>query len=345
MKYSFKNDYSEMAHPKILKALSDVGNTQFEGYGLDEHSVTAAMLIRKTLKAPYTDIHFIAGGTHANLVMISSALRPHEAVIAPKSGHIFVHEAGSIEATGHKICVRDGSDGKLTADDIDSVICEHGDDEHMVKPKLVYISLSTETGTVYTKAELAAISLYCRSNELYLYIDGARLGAAINSPACDLKYSDLPNLVDAFFIGGTKTGALFGEAIVICNEQLKTDFRYLLKQRGGLLAKTAAIGVQFKTLFTDGLYDELAKHSVIMAKRLADGIRALGYDFLFPVETNLILPVFPTEVARKLREYYGFYDWQKLGEKTAIRLLTSWATPADKIDGFLADLRGCQGNH
>ncbi|MCL2662284.1 MAG: aminotransferase class V-fold PLP-dependent enzyme [Oscillospiraceae bacterium] len=339
MKYSFKNDYSEMAHPEILTVLSDVGNEQFEGYGLDEHSITAAMLIRKALKAPYADIHFIAGGTHANLVMISSALRPHEAVIAPKSGHIFVHETGAIEATGHKICVRDGLNGKLTVGDIESVVSEHGDDEHMVKPKLVYISLSTETGTVYTKAELAAISFYCRNNGLYLYIDGARLGAAINSPACDLKYSDLPNLADAFFIGGTKNGALFGEAIVICNEQLKVDFRYLLKQRGGLLAKTAAIGVQFKTLFAGGLYDELAKHSIAMAKKLADGIRALGYEFLCPVETNLILPVFPNEIVDRLREHYGFYDWQRFEDKTAVRLLTSWATPEDKVDCFLADLK------
>jgi threonine aldolase len=338
VKYSFKNDYSEMAHPKILKALSDIGNTQFEGYGLDEFSVAAAMLIAKTFKAPYADIHFIAGGTHANLTVISSALRGHEAVIAPKSGHIFVHETGAIEATGHKICVRDGTNGKLTVSDIESVVTEHGDDEHMVKPKLVYISLSSETGTVYTKAELAAISFYCRNNGLYLYIDGARLGAAVNSPMCDIKYSDLPNLADAFFIGGTKNGALFGEAIVICNEQLKIDFRYLLKQRGGLLAKTAAIGVQFKTLFTGGLYDELAKHSVLMAKKLADGIRASGYEFLYPVETNLIIPIFPTEVAKRLHEHYGFYDWQKLEDKTAVRLLTSWATTADKIEAFLADL-------
>ena len=345
MKYSFKNDYSEMAHPRILKALSDVGNTQFEGYGLDEHSAAATMLIKKVLKAPFADIHFIAGGTHANLVMISSALRPHEAVIAPKSGHIFVHEAGSIEATGHKICVRDGSNGKLTVSDIESVVAEHGDDEHMVKPKLVYISLSTETGTVYTKAELAALAFYCKNNGLYLYIDGARLGAAINSPVCDLKYSDLPNLADAFFIGGTKNGALFGEAIVICNEQLKADFRYLLKQRGGLLAKTAAIGVQFKALFTDGLYDDLAKYAGTMAKRLADGICALGYEFLYPVETNLIIPIFPAAIADKLHEHYGFYDWQKLEDKVAVRLLTSWSTPEDKVDVFLEDLRQCSVNY
>jgi len=339
IKYSFKNDYSEMTHPAILHSLSSVGMDQFEGYGLDEHSVSAAGHIRNLIENPDADVHFISGGTHANLVVISSALRPHEAVIAPAGGHIFVHEAGAIEATGHKVCTREGYNGKLSVSDIESVLAEHPGDEHMVKPRLVYISMSTECGTVYTKSELSSIASCCRNNGLYLYIDGARLGAAINSPACDLKYSDAANLADAFFIGGTKNGALFGEAIVICNENLKADFRYLLKQRGGLLAKTAAIGVQFETLFTDGLYDELAKKSNTAANKLAAGIKSLGYEFLFPVETNLIVPVFPTGVAKKLHDMYGFYDWADLGSKKAVRLLTSWATPDDKIDEFIKDLR------
>jgi len=341
MKYSFKNDYSELAHPKVLDALSAIGNKQFEGYGLDEFSIEAAMLICKKIKAPFADVHFISGGTQANLVMISSALRPHEAVIALKSGHIFVHETGAIEATGHKICTREGHNGKLCVADIESVLAEHNADEHMVKPRLVYISLSTECGTVYTREELAAITIFCRNNGLYLYIDGARLGAAVNSSACDLKYSDIVNMADAFFIGGTKNGALFGEAMVICNEKLKEDFRYILKQRGALLAKSAAMGVQFRTLFTDDLYDKLAQHSNAMAKKLADGIKALGYNFLYPVETNLIVPVFPDAVVRKLREMYGFYDWSNIEDKTAVRLLTSWSTKEDKIDGFLADLKEC----
>ena len=338
-KFSFKNDYSEMAHPKLLDALSAVGKKQFEGYGLDEFSVAASMLICKKIKAPYADVHFISGGTHANLVLISSALRPHEAVIAPKTGHISVHEAGAVEATGHKVCTREEHNGKLSVANIESVLAEHPGDEHMVKPKLVYISLSTECGTVYTRAELAAITLCCRNNGLYLYIDGARLGAAINSPACDLRYSDVADMADAFFIGGTKNGALFGEAIVICNENLKEDFRYLLKQRGGLLAKTAAIGVQFTALFTDGLYDELALTANAMAKRLADGIKSLGYEILYPVETNLIIPVFPLEIVEKLHELYAFYDWENLGEKMAVRMLTSWATPESRVDEFIDDLK------
>jgi len=338
MIHSFKNDYSEMAHPNILNALAAVGNKQFEGYGLDEHSATAALLIQKKIKAPYSDIHFISGGTHANLVLISSALRPHEAVIAAKTGHISVHETGAIEATGHKICIRDGQNGKLTVADIESVLNEHNGDEHMVKPKLVYLSLSTECGTVYSRAELGAITHYCRNNSLYLYIDGARLGNAVNSSACDMKYSDIASLADAFFIGGTKNGALFGEAIVICNEELQQDFRFLLKQRGGMLAKTAAISVQFKELFSGKLYDNLAKHSNTMAKKLAKGIADLGYDFLYPVETNLIIPIFPDEIAEKLHKLYAFYDFQKFDDTTAVRLLTSWATPESVVERFIADL-------
>jgi len=327
-----------MVHPKLLEALSAVGKKQFEGYGLDEHCIAASMIICKKIKAPYADVHFISGGTHANLVLISSALRPHEAVIASKSGHIFVHEAGAVEATGHKICAREGYNGKLSVADIESVLAEHPGDEHMVKPKLVYISLSTECGTVYTKAELAAITLYCRNNGLYLYIDGARLGAALNSPACDLKYSDVADMSDAFFIGGTKNGALFGEAIVICNEKLKEDFRYLLKQRGGLLAKGAAIGVQFEALLKDGLYDELASHAYAMAMKMADGIRALGYGFLSPPETNLMLPIFPTEIVKRMHQLYDFYDWRDMGDMTAVRIVNSWATPESMVDEFLADL-------
>jgi len=333
------NDYSEMAHSRILKALSVVGFKQFEGYGLDEYSAEASALIKKKLNAPSADVHFITGGTHANLVVISSILRPHEAVIAPQSGHIFVHEAGAIEATGHKICTREGDNGKLSVSDIESVVLEHSD-EHMVKPRLIYISLSTECGTVYTKAELSEISNYCRQNKLYLYIDGARLGAAVNSPACDMTYSDVAALADVFFMGGTKTGALFGEAIVICNNDIKEDFRYILKQHGAMIAKGAAIGLQFKALLEDGLYDELALHANAMAKKLADGIKALGYDFLYPIETNIIIPMFPVEVADNLHQLYGFHDWKNLGDMQAVRLVASWATQEEKVDEFLTDLSG-----
>jgi len=338
MKYSFKNDYSEMAHPDVMKDLAGIGTKQFEGYGLDKYSLDAEEIIRKKINSNMADVHFISGGTHANLTVISSALRPHEAVIAPETGHIFVHETGAIEATGNKICTRPGYNGKLNISDIESVLNEHGNDEHMVKPRLVYISMSSECGTVYTKKELSDISEYCKKNSLLLYIDGARLGVALNSDACDLSYSDIAEYADAFFIGGTKNGALFGEAIVILNEQIKADFRYILKQRGGLLAKTAAVGLQFKTLLSGNLYDELAQYSNTTAQKLAAGIKTLGYDFMFPVETNLIIPIFPNEIVDKLSELYGFYIWNKQNCSTAIRLLTSWATPEDKVNEFLTDL-------
>ena len=338
MKHNFQSDYCELAHPEVLNAFSAIGNTQFEGYGLDEFSMRAAELVRKLIDRPCADVHFVAGGTMANLVFISSVLRPHEAVISPVTGHIFVHETGSIEATGHKICTVSGRNGKLCADEVKAVLIEHCD-EHMVKPKLVYISLSTENGTVYTKAELAELSAFCKGNNLYLFMDGARLGAAVNSPACDLSYSDIADMVDAFYIGGTKNGALFGEALVICNDALKEDFRFLIKQRGAMLAKGAAVGIQFEALLKDGLYDVLATHTFTMAKKLADGIQAAGYSLLFPQETNLFVPVLPKPLALKLRESYGFHDWKDLGDMLAIRLVTSWATPEKMVDEFLEDLK------
>jgi len=337
LKYSFRSDYGEIAHPQVLEALSSIGTTQFEGYGLDKFSLSAAKLVQSMINRPSADVHFIAGGTHANLVFISSALRPHEAVIAPETGHIFVHETGAIEATGHKVCTVKGINGKLCPDDIEAVVAEHSD-EHMVKPRLVYISLSTETGTVYTKAELSAISEYCRKTNLYLYLDGARLGAAINSPVCDMTYVDIADLVDAFYLGGTKNGALFGEAIVICNDELKEDFRFLLKQRGAMLAKGAAIGIQFEALLKNGLYDDLAGHAVTMALKLASGVRDSGFDFFCPAETNLLVPVFPASIAERLHQQYDFYDWGKYDDMTAVRIVTSWATPERIVDEFIADL-------
>jgi len=339
LKYSFKNDYSELIHPKVLEALSVAGNTQFDGYGLDEYSIKAGELIKAKIDMPSADVHFISGGTQANLVVISSVLRPHEAAIACESGHIFVHEAGAIEATGHKVCTAKGNNGKLSVCDIEAIINFHND-EHMVKPRLVYVSQSTEVGSVYTKSELMAVSEFCRKNKLYLYLDGARLGAGLNSHACDLTYGNIAGLVDAFYIGGTKNGALFGEAIVICKDDIKADFRFHLKQKGALIAKGASVGIQFKALFENDLYDKLAEHANNTAMKLANGIKALGYDFLLEAETNQIFPIFPAEIAAKLHNLYNFYDWQKIGDMTAVRLVTSWATPENAVDEFIEDLAG-----
>lgn len=340
-KYSFRNDYSELAHPHVLKALSVIGNTQFEGYGLDERSIKAGELIRAKINKPSTDVHFISAGTQANLVVISSVLRPHESVIACESGHIFVHEAGAIEATGHKICTAKGLNGKLSALDIEAIVNFHTD-EHMVKPRLVFISQSTEIGSVYKKEELTAISEFCRRNKLYLYLDGARFGSGMNSYSCDLSYGDIADLVDAFYIGGTKNGALFGEAIVICRDEFKEDFRFHLKLKGALIAKGASIGAQFEALFENGLYDELAVHANDMALKLANGIKAFGYEFMSIAETNQIFPILPAAIVEKLHNLYEFYDWKQIDDMTAIRLVTSWATPEDKIEEFLDDLANAQ---
>ena len=328
------NDYSELVHPLILEALSAVGNKQFEGYGLDEYSMRAGELVKSQIMKPSADVHFVGGGTHANLIVISAALRPYEAVIAPESGHIFMHETGAIEATGHKVCTVKGINGKLCVGDIEAVVAAH-DDEHMVNPRLVYISQSTEHGTVYTKSELSAISECCKKNKLYLFLDGARLGAAVNSTACDLTYADIASLTDVFYFGGTKNGALFGEAVVICADELKRDFRSHLKQRGAMIAKGAAIGVQFEALLKGGLYDELALHADMMAQKLAAGIRTAGYGFLYPAETNMIFPIFPADVLDRLHQRYEFYDWETSNGMTSVRLVTSWATPESAVEQFI----------
>ena len=337
-KHSFKNDYSELVHPEVLEAFSSIGEVQFDGYGLDHLCERAAELIKAKLSAPSIDVHFVSGGTQANMIVISSMLRPYEAVIAPDTGHVSMFEAGAIEASGHKVCTVKEKMGKLDVDDIKAVTGAHLD-EHMVKPRLVYISQSTEHGTVYTKSELTAISNHCRENGLYLYIDGARLGTAINSPVCDMTYADIAELADALTIGGAKNGALFGEAIVICNDELKSDFRYYLKQRGALIAKGAALGVQFEALFRDGLYDKLARRSNAMASRLAAGIGKLGYELQYPIETNQVFPILPAGAVEKLHRFYKFHDWIKLGGMTAVRLVTSWATPESAVDEFITDLK------
>ena len=339
MKYSFKNDYSELAHPKILEKLSSVGNIQFEGYGLDEFSIKASELIKKRIDAPNAEVHFVSGGTQANLVVLSSILRPHEAVISCGTGHIFTNEAGAIEATGHKICIADGKDGKLYPKDVKNVIKAHNN-EHRVKPKVVFISQSTEIGSVYNKSELIALHKCCKDNNLHLYLDGARLGQGINSDVCDLTYQDVANLTDVFYIGGTKNGGLFGEAIVVTNECLQNDFRYFLKQKGALMAKGAVIGLQFLALFENDLYDELAIKANQTAKRLADGINELGFNFFYKPESNQVFPILPVKVAGEMDKLYGFYDWKIIdNEKVANRLVVSWATPEDVIVEFLNDLK------
>ena len=274
--YSFKNDYSEGGHPDILNAMISTNMNQHDGYGEDSSSKEAMDILRKKMNNQNVDIHFVVGGTQANLVVISSILRPYESVIAADTGHICTHETGAIEATGHKINTVETSDGKLTSEKIKKIINEHSS-EHMVKPAMVFISNSTELGTVYKRKELEEISLFCRENDLILYMDGARLGAALSSDKSDLTLEEISKLVDVFYIGGTKNGALLGEAIIISNDSLKKNFRYSIKQRGALLAKGRILGIQFKELFKDDLFFSLGKHANLMASRLGEKIQELGY--------------------------------------------------------------------
>jgi len=305
----------------------------------DSFAREAERLIREKIKKPEAQVHFVSSGTHANLVCIASLLKPYESVIAPDNGHVNVHEAGAIEATGHKMNVVPGVAGKLTPEAIQEVVASHTD-EHMVIPRAVYISQVTEVGTVYSKNELQKLYEVCQKNGLYLYIDGARIGNAVMSKNTDFDLGDIANLCDIFTIGGTKNGALLGEAIVIVNPKLQENFRHHLRQRGALLAKARAVTVQFVEFFKDDLYFENAKHANDMAQKLAKGIKDRGYDFLNEPVANQIFPILPNIVIEKLEKMFGFYVWSKKdADHSVVRFVTSWATKESAIDEFLAELR------
>lgn len=303
--YSFKNDYSEGAHPIIINTLTKSNLEQTDGYGEDNYTKRAIVLLKEWLATDIPDIHFFTGGTQTNLTALAAFLRPHEAIVAPKNGHILVHETGAIEATGHKIIAVETHDGKVNCQQLETVLLEHID-EHMVKPKLIYISNPTEIGSIYSKQELIELRHFCDNNHLYLYMDGARLGSALCATGNDLQFHDLPKLTDAFYIGGTKGGALFGEALVICNDDLKRDFRFLMKQRGALLAKGRLLGIQFFELFQNGLYFILAKHANAMASILQQMIRDEGYTFLIESSTNQLFPILPNDLIAELQKNIRF---------------------------------------
>ena len=338
MKYSFYNDYSEGCHPRILEILTETNLSQKLGHGNDDISNKAKEAIKKHLGRSDVAIHFVSGGTQANLTALGAMVKPYQSIIAADLGHINVHETGAIEATGHKINTTAVENGKLSTQEIATIMSAHTD-EHSVQPKVVFISQATELGTVYTKAELASISTYCRENGLYLYIDGARLGSALCSEGSDVTLADICQYADVFYIGGTKNGALLGEAIVIVNEDLKKDFRYHIKQRGALLAKGGLLGAQFLALFEENLYFDLARHANAAAKKLSEGIKKLGHGFLVESRTNQIFPILPNNLIERLEKLYGFYRWQKIDEKhSAIRLVTSWSTDDHWVDAFLYDI-------
>lgn len=337
--YNFRNDYSEGAHPDVLSALCATNLEGNIGYGADSYCAAAAELIRAQCEAPGADVQFLIGGTQVNFTAICAFLRPWESVICPASGHINGHEAGAVEATGHKLLqVKTGPDGKLTPAHIAPILA-YCADEHTTAPRLVYLSNATETGGVYSKAELTALSACCRENGLLLFLDGARLASAFGAAENDLTLPDLAALCDAFYLGGTKNGALMGEALVIVTPALQPGFFRLKKQRGAVLAKGWLLGVQFEALLRDGLYWALGRRATAMAQRLRAGLEGLGLSMAYPSPSNLIFPLVPDTLLPELDRLCAYEVWEKAdGAHTVIRLVASFATAEETVDAFLTEL-------
>lgn len=335
-------DYSEGAHINILNRLIETNMEQTPGYGEDIYCEQASELIKDLIKQADADIHFLVGGTQTNLTVISSALRPHQCVVCADSGHINTHETGAIEATGHKVVALESKDGKITAEQILSTYHNHYDDvthEHITQPKMVYISNPTELGTIYCKEELEAISKVCRENNLFLFMDGARLGYGLCAEGNDLDLPTIARCCDVFYIGGTKVGALFGEALVITHPSLKEDFRYIMKQKGGLLAKGRLLGLQFVELFKDGLYFKLASHADRLAILIKDAFTKKGYPFLVDSTTNQQFVILPDSVMEKLGQKYAYSYIQRMDDRhSAIRFCTSWATKEEDVLKLIDDI-------
>lgn len=338
--FHFESDYLEGCCPQILEALQATNLEQTLGYGEDAHCAEAARRIRYVFDCPKADIHFLVGGTQTNVTVISALLRPHQGVLCAESAHINVHETGAVEHSGHKALALPAPAGKISAAQVREALEAHQRDfsrEHMVQPGMVYISFPTELGTIYTKQELADLHAVCREWDIPLFIDGARLGYGLEASGCNILPKDLPQLADVFYIGGTKQGALFGEAVVFSDTRLSEDFRYFIKQNGGMLAKGRLLGIQFETLMNEGLYFKLARH----ADRLADRVRAAftrkGIPFLVENTTNQVFPVVSNEVLPRLEAAFGFECWQTVdAEHTAVRFCTSWATPESVIEDLEA---------
>jgi len=338
----FECDYLEGAHPLILKRMEETNFEQTAGYGEDPFCAAAREKIQALCGGGDVEVHFLVGGTQMNFTVISAVLRPHQGVLAATTGHINVHETGAVEATGHKVLALPSGDGKICAEQVRMAYEAHWNDkdhEHMVQPGMVYISQPTENGTLYSKEELRALHDVCKELSLPLFLDGARLGYGLMSEANTLTLEDIAGLTDVFYIGGTKVGALFGEAVVICNPDLRRDFRYFIKQHGGMLAKGRLLGIQFDTLFTEGLYFEIAKRADELAMRLKRAFVKRGYGLRFDSYTNQQFPILPNDHIEKLKEKYSFAFWEAVDEKhSAVRFCTSWATKEEAVDGLIRDI-------
>lgn len=338
----FNNDYSEGCHEKVLEALIRTNMEQTLGYGEDEYCAAAADKIRKACDTDAA-VHFLVGGTQANLTVIDAALRPHQGALCPVSGHIAVHETGAVEATGHKVLTVPSDDGKITAAQVEQTVLAHRADasfEHMVQPKLVYISNPTEWGTLYSLEELTALSETCHKLGLFLFLDGARLGYGLASQENDLTLADIARLCDVFYIGGTKVGAMLGEAVVIANPRIGEDFRYIMKQRGGMLAKGWLLGLQFEALLEDGLYFRMTQSANRFAQQLRDALKTLGYAMPVDSPTNQVFVVMPNRILEQLQKDFTYTHWETVDdEHTLVRFCTSWGTTQQDTDALCDALK------
>lgn len=341
-KLYFASDYMEGACPRILERFAETNMVSTIGYGDDIYSIHARELVREACEAPDADVYFLAGGTQTNAVVIDSLLESYQGVIASDAGHISTHEAGAIEFTGHKVLTLPERDGKITAGQIKDMVEAYRNDEnheHLVMPGMVYISQPTESGTLYSLEELSDISEVCRSLGLYLYMDGARMAYALACPENDVMLQDIAKLCDAFYIGGTKCGALLGEAVVIPKHDLIPHFFTLIKQHGALLAKGRVTGIQFEALFTDGLYMELGKNAIDTAARIKRALSDKGYEFAFQSPTNQIFIVLTPEEKERLEEHVVMGFWENLPDgRVVMRIATSWATTEENVDKLIAVL-------
>ncbi len=334
----FNSDYLEGAHPAVLDRLIRTNLEQTIGYGCDPYCEAARAKIRAACGTPDAAVHFLVGGTQTNTTVIASILRPYQGVLAAVSGHVNCHESGAIESTGHKVITLPTTNGKITARQVADYVEWHKNDEsyeHIVYPGMVYISYPTEGGTLYSKSELTALYDTCIAYGLPLFIDGARLGYGLASDAADLTLAELAQLCDVFYIGGTKVGALFGEAVVITNPALKKDFRPLQKQRGGMLAKGRLLGLQFDALFTDDLYFQIARHAIEMAYQIREIFVSNGYPLLFDSPTNQQYPIIPDEELAILGQNFGYEYWERVDEThSGVRFCASWATTQEQVDAL-----------
>ena len=338
----FESDYSEGCIPEILEALNRTNNEQTPGYGMDKHCAKARKFIQKACKSDKVDVHFLVGGTQANATVIAAGLRPYQGVICADSGHINVHETGAVEATGHKCLPIPSKDGKISAKEVEEVIKAQKYDaskEHIVQPGMIYISFPTETGTLYSKKELKDLYQVAKRYQVPLFVDGARMGYGLMAKENDCTLNDFVKYSDVFYIGGTKVGALFGEAVVIVNPQLKKDFRYNIKQRGGMLAKGRLLGIQFETLFEQDRYFEISKKAMRQAERLTAAFKKKGYDFYYKPQSNQLFPILSNKKAEALRKNFTFLDFGVIDKNHKVtRFVISFMTSDENVDALIKAL-------